>query len=265
MDTTSRGDTVNQNEVKRIRAVERAVDVLGCLARADDALGVTDLERALSLSRPTLYRLLATLEGKGLVRSFGEPRRFALDYRMVELAGGWLARNDVAPAAQPYLELLWRATDETVAMFIVADGATKICVQELPSRQALVFTRGMGFSEPLTVGSSGSAILAFMPPTEIESALSGLADAPARAAKRDELSAVRRAGYGESSGAVIDGAVALAAPVFDRLGRVRASVSVFGPEARIRGAHRERCIGELLKTAGDISAAIGYRGNAAAE
>lgn len=253
------------NGVKHIRAVERAIDVLGCLARADAALGVTDLERALSLSRPTLYRLLATLEGKGLVRSFGEPRRFELDYPIVELAGGWLARNDLVPAAQPHLDRLWRKTDETVAMFIAADGATKICVQELRSRQALVFTRGVGFSEPVTVGSSGSAILAFMPPAEIEAVLGGLADEPARAAKRRELATVRANGYGATSGTILAGAAALAAPVFDRLGRVRGSVSVFGPEARIRDAHLERCIEQLLITAADISAAIGYRGAAAAE
>jgi len=253
------------NGVKHIRAVARAVDVLGCLARADAALGVTDLERALSLSRPTLYRLLATLEGKGLVRSAGAPRRFALDYPVVELAGGWLARNDVVPAAQPHLDRLWRATDETVAMFIAADSATKICVQELPSRQALVFTRGVGFSEPVTVGSSGSAILAFMPPAEIESVLGALTDAAARAAKRRELAAVRANGYGATSGSIIAGAAALAAPVFDRAGRVCASVSVFGPEARIRDAHRDDCIRQLLATAADISASIGYRGNAAAE
>lgn len=256
---------MNDAGVKHIRAVERAIDVLGCLARADGALGVSDLEGALALSRPTLYRLLATLEGKGLVRSFGEPRRFALDYPVVELAGSWLARNDLVPAAQPLLDRLWRATDETVAMFIAADSATKICVQELQSRQALVFTRGVGFSEPVTVGSSGSAILAFMPPAEIEAVLAGLPDEAARAAKRRELASVRAEGYGATSGSIIAGAAALAAPVFDRLGRVRGSVSVFGPEARIRGAHREYCIGELLATAADISAAIGYRGNAAAE
>ncbi|MEE8332387.1 MAG: IclR family transcriptional regulator [Alphaproteobacteria bacterium] len=256
---------MSANGVKHIRAVERAIDVLGCLSQADAPLGVTDLERALSLSRPTLYRLLATLEGKGMVRSFGEPRRFALDYPVVELAGRWLARNDVVPAAQPYLDRLWRATDETVAMFIAADPTTKICVQELQSRQALVFTRGIGFSEPVTVGSSGSAILAFMPPTEIESVLDGLPDDTARAAKRRELATVRANGYGATTGTIIAGAVALAAPVFDRLGRVRASVSVFGPEARLRDAHRNDCIRQLLATAADISAAIGYRGDAAAE
>jgi len=256
---------VSLQGVKHIRAVERAIDVLGCLARADGALGVTDLEGALSLSRPTLYRLLATLEGKGLVRSFGEPRRFALDYPVVELAGSWLGRNGLLPAAQPHLDRLWRATDETVAMFVLADAATKVCVQELQSRQALVFTRGVGFSEPVTVGSSGSAILAFMSPAEIETVLEGLTDTTARAAKRRELATVRANGFGATSGSIIAGAAALAAPVFDRHGRVRGSVSVFGPEVRIRGAHRDFCVERLLATAADISGAIGYRGRAAAE
>ena len=53
---------------KSIRAVERAMDVLKCFGPETPTLSVTDLQRRLGLSRPTLYRLLHTLEGKGMIR-----------------------------------------------------------------------------------------------------------------------------------------------------------------------------------------------------
>lgn len=250
---------------KSIRAVERAVDVLRCLARAGTALGVTEIQRDVKLSRPTLYRLLNALERKGLVRADGDPQRFSLDYRVVELAGTWLAGNDVVAAAQPHLNALWLGTDETVAMFVPADARTKICVQELRSRQALVFIRGVGFTEAMTVGSSGKAILAFMSAEDIAAALADLPDEAAREAVRCDLAHIRRQGYGLSAGEIIKGASAMAAPIFDRFGHVRGSVSVFGPEARLTGDHHASCLRWLRQTADEISAVLGHRPGAAAE
>jgi DNA-binding IclR family transcriptional regulator len=258
-------NAVQNTATKSIRAVERAVDVLRCLARGGEPLGVTEIQRHVKLSRPTLYRLLNALERKGLVRSAGDPQRIALDYRVVELAGAWLGGNDVVAAAQPHLNALWLATDETVAMFVPADSRTKICVQELRSRQALVFIRGVGFTEAMTVGSSGKAILAFMPEEDIVGALAILPDEAAREAIRRDLARIRRHGYSLSAGEVIKGASAMAAPVFDRSGHVRGSVSVFGPEARINGEHHAFCLNHLRQTANAISAAVGHRSGAAAE
>src|SRR5687767_886490 len=63
-----------------VRAVERAVDVLFSFTR-EPVLDMAALQASTGLSRPTLYRLLHTLEGKGLVYSFGTPRRFQLGFR----------------------------------------------------------------------------------------------------------------------------------------------------------------------------------------
>jgi len=46
--------------------------------------------------------------------------------------------------------------------------------------------------------------------------------------------------------------------VFDRIGRVAGSICVFGPEARLSGAHRTACLAALRATAAKVSAALGY-------
>jgi DNA-binding IclR family transcriptional regulator len=247
-----------QSPIKSIRAVERAADVLMCFSRASPTLSVTDLQKRLSLSRPTLYRVLHALERKGLVRSFGEPQRFELGHRVVGLADAWAAKCDAATAAAPYLKELWIATDETVSLFVLASPTTKVCVQELPSRQPLVFTRGAGFTEPTTTGASGKSILAFMVPAEIEVVLAAAAKPEARSALVNELRRIRAAGHCVSEGEIIAGAVAIAAPVFDRTGRVAGSVCLFGPEARLSGRHRATCLASVRATAARVSAALGY-------
>jgi IclR family transcriptional regulator, acetate operon repressor len=249
---------INSN-TKSIRAVERAIDVLKCFGPDNAHLSVTDLQHRLGLSRPTLYRLLHTLEGKGMIRSWGDPRRFALDAGVVELAGSWLGKTDVAQAAEPYLSELWVATDETVALFVRSSAVGKVCVSELRSRQPLTFTRGAGFTESTTMGSSGKVMIAFMKPDEAELALSDITDGDARAALDTELAEIRRDGYSISSGEIIAGAIAIAAPLFDRDGDVAGSICLFGPEARLNRAPRENCVGLLLETARKISTAIGHR------
>lgn len=244
---------------KSIRAVERAIDVLKCFGPKTPILSVTDIQHRLGLSRPTIYRLLHTLEGKGMVRSWGDPQRFELDAGVVELAGSWLGKSDITQAAQPFLSELWTETDETVALFVRTSPKRKICVNELRSRQPLTFTRGAGFTESTTVGSSGKIMIAFMTPDEAELALSEINNPRARAALDAELNDIRRDGYSMSTGEILTGAIAIAAPVFNNDGDVAGSVCLFGPEARLDGASRERCVKQLLKTAQKISIAVGYR------
>jgi DNA-binding IclR family transcriptional regulator len=242
-------------ETKSIRAVERAIDVLLCFDHAAPTLGISDLQKRLGLSRPTLYRLLRALERKGLVRSFGSPQRFELDHRVAALADAWLARSDAATVAVPFLKELWSVSEETVALFLPTTPAMKVCALELPSRQPLVFRRGVGFAEPTTSGASGKALLAFMAPDEVAAAI---ADAPDRPALQSELERIRADGYCISEGEIIAGAVAIAAPVFDRAGRVAASICLFGPQARLAGPHRAACLAAARATANQISAALGY-------
>lgn len=246
-----------RGDIKTVRAVERAVDVLMCFTRETPTLSVTDLQKTLGLSRPTLYRLLQTLEGKGLIRSFGEPQRFQLAHGAIALGNAALARIDVARVAEPYLLKLWDGTDETVALFVPVSGNLKTCVQEIQSRQALVYTRGAGFTEPMTIGASGKAILAFAAPADMETALAKLEHADGEAL-RAELLRIGRDGYCISVGEIIDGAVAIAAPVFQRDGTVAGSVSIYGPETRLTGAHRDTCVSTVCLAAEQISRAMGH-------
>jgi len=233
--------------------------VLACFGRGAQVLSISDLEKRVRLSRPTLYRLLQTLENKGMVRRVGEPLRYALGHRVVEIAGGWSAPADVAPVARPFLRELWQETDETVALYVPVAGGRKLCIEELPSTQPLVFRRGIGLSEPLTRGCSGKAMLAFMEPRTVDAALADIAGATAQAVMRAELAEIRAALHAVSESEIIAGAVAIAAPVFDHAGNVAAAVCVYGPETRLGQHDRRRVVKLVRRTAERVSAALGFR------
>lgn len=235
-------DTVTDEATKTIRSIERAIDVLSCFDHATPQLSVTDLQKRTGLSRPTLYRILATLDAKGVIRSFGEPQRFELGHEASRLGANWIGQDDFVRAARPILTRLWKETGETVALFVAAENGKKICIEELQSTQALTFTRGVGFMEDLATGASGKAMLAFTD----------------EASSDPEFDDVRRTGVRVSEGEIIEGAVAVAAAVFDRDAQVKGSVCVFGPEVRLSDARRRECIDRVRSASEDISRALGY-------
>ena len=225
-----------------IRSIERAIDVLSCFDHATPQLSVTDLKKRTDLSRPTLYRILATLEGKGVIRSFGEPQRFELGHEASRLGANWIGQDDFIRAARPVLTRLWKKTGETVALFVAAENNKKICIEELKSAQPLTFSRGVGFMEDLATGASGKAMVAFTK----------------KALSDPDFDDVRRTGVRVSEGEIIEGAVAVAAPIFDRNEQVKGSLCVFGPEVRLSDARRRDCIDHVRQASEDISRALGY-------
>src|SRR5262245_4688726 len=82
-----------------VRAVERALDILLAFNTGDHELTAGELLKRVDLSRPTLYRLLRTLEHKGFVRSSGDPQRFSLGASVAHLAHVWSSSMDVAAVA----------------------------------------------------------------------------------------------------------------------------------------------------------------------
>jgi DNA-binding IclR family transcriptional regulator len=86
-----------------VRAVERALDVLAAFSPGDGELLVADLVKRVGLSRPTLYRLLHTLEKKGYVAASGEPQRFRLGPAAARLAHAWGRTLDLSDIAKPVM------------------------------------------------------------------------------------------------------------------------------------------------------------------
>ena len=216
-----------------VRAVERALDILKAFSVNDHELSAAQLLERVPLSRPTLYRLLQTLVQSGFVVSSGEPQRFRLGPAVGQLTHAWSSSLNVSAVGQAIMQRVWAATQETVALF-VPQGAMRLCVAELPSPQALSFKRGVGYQERIVVGASG----------------------PIRYAQ--ELRQIKKRGYATSKNALIEGAVAIAAPFFNSHGQVAGSIAVFGPGARLKDAKVRQFGAVLVKEAAALSQVLGH-------
>jgi len=238
--------------------VDRALDILMAFTAGDHELTAGQLSKRTGLSRPTLYRLLHTLEQKGFVLSEGEPQRFRLGPGIGQLAHVWSSGIDLTTAAQDSMRRVWEATGETVALFSRI-GMERVCVAELPSQQPLSFKRGVGYRERIALGASGRVILAHLDEAAVRAATEAGPLPFPRERLPDELQRIRERGWGMSRDELIQGAVAIAAPFFRAGGEVAGSLAVFGPAVRIE-PERAADYGELLaREAQALSVTLGYQ------
>ncbi|MFM2238944.1 MAG: hypothetical protein RJA69_318 [Pseudomonadota bacterium] len=241
-----------------VRAVARALDILLAFTPSDLELSPAELLKRVNLSRPTLYRLLYTLQESGFLVSVGEPQQFRLGPSVARLAHVWTASLDISALAEPVLRRIWNQTHETVALF-VAQGDQRLCVAELPSPQPLNFKRGVGYTERIVRGATGRAILAYLDATPQEIKTFARGTGVDLSALESELTATRKRGYASSRHELIPGAVAVAVPFFDQHRKVAGSIGVFGPEIRLDASACKRIATTLKTESQQLSALLGYR------
>jgi DNA-binding IclR family transcriptional regulator len=248
-----------------VQSVTRAFDILEALA-ASDELGVTDLATQTGLVPSTAHRLLATLANRGYVSQRADSGRYALGYKLVELASGLeqgLAR--LRRVARPHLESVQEATEETTNL-VVLDGDRVIYVDQVPGSRSVRMFTVVGAAALAHTTAAGKAILAFGPP-EVVAALYSDRDELERLTTRtlptvdalgDDLKRTAKRGYALDNEEHEEGVSCIAAPVLDRDGRPRAAISISAPTARV--LHPDTAeLGTLLREHADrISEALGH-------
>jgi DNA-binding IclR family transcriptional regulator len=221
---------------ERIQSVDRAIDLLLAVAAAGPAdAGVPALAKACGLNRATAWRLLKTLQARGLV-TVDVSGRYTLGVTAVEL-GGAAGPDALIAAAHPVLERMCAQTGETASLAMPVVGGLTYVDEVTPP--AVLTASWLGRTVPLHATSTGKALLAFLPPAELRrvlpSALHGFTDTTITAAMAldAELVATRSRGYGTCAGELESALYGVSAPVLDRSGRPLAVLSIWGPKDRV--------------------------------
>jgi IclR family acetate operon transcriptional repressor len=245
---------MNEKSGDGVRAVDRALEILMAFEAGAHSLSAGELLKRVDLSRPTLYRLLKTLEMRGFVTSSGEPQRFQLGPAVAHLSHVYTSGLDLVNTARPMMRALWESTGETVAL-LVQQGHERACIAEMPSAHYLSFKLGVGHREKITLGASGRAALAFS--VDADRSLREMVSAKELPRYREALAQVRADGYSVSKDELIQGAVAIAAPFFTGRGVAGGSLAVYGPSARIDEQATRQILPLLLEQAAALSKACG--------
>lgn len=220
--------------------VAKAFSVLRWMIDSDQsAWGVREIARGLDRPPSTIHRALTSLEGQGLVVGDQLTGRYALDLELYRLSSRAAARLHIRQVAAPSLTGLRNEFDETSFLCVVDTTRLElIMVSTVESTRPVRYVVVTNEWQPLYRGAVGLAMLAYLPLDQQEVVLARASDDASFAEMADipnlsgALDEVRSKGYSRTTGQRVSGVVGIAAPVFDRGGRVVADVGLTLPEPR---------------------------------
>lgn len=248
-------------QVQGAQSFSRSIAVLQSIADSGTPLTRAELLNQCDLTRPTLYRIIASLEAEGLIEVTGG-NRYTLGGRLVALARTALAQNDVRRLAEPHLARLRDATGETVHLAI-RSGDKLVYIDKIESREVVRMASTVGTRVPFHSTGVGKAFLAAMPEIEANALIDRI-DLPAitphtttdRAALKAIVRQAREDGFVRDDQENEIGIFCFGAPIQEGRDRPVASVSVSVPKFRM--AEESRYSEPLLEAVSAISGRLGY-------
>ncbi len=245
-----------------MQSLERSIGILRALAAAGSELRLSDVARAVRLSKPTTSRILSALCHEGLVEVSRETKTFRLGSEVVFL--GWSAAQSfqLSRLAQPVLVKLAETTGDT-AFLIVRSGNEAVCADRVSgSYPVKALTMEVGSRRPLGVGSGSLALLAALPDEEIELILRANAERlvtfkAVRAARiRREVQQARIRKYALAEGHVVKEVSGVGVVIRDPQGHPIAAVSVASISSRFENGRQAALIRVTQGAAREIERAL---------
>jgi IclR family transcriptional regulator, acetate operon repressor len=244
-----------------VHSVNRAISILQILARRGPTT-LTEIATELRIHKSTIFRLLSTLEARGLVDQNNHRGHYQLGYGVVQLAAGATRKLDLSLVSRRICEALAEEVGESVDIDIIDDNAV-LSIDQVIGAAAMATTNWVGRRTPLHATSSGKVFLAHMSPDQRAAYLTGKLERftentiTSRRRLEEQLEAVRDHGYGFTLEEYEIGLVAVAAPIRDLDGQIVAAVSVSGPNFRLNPDTIPEVAERIIDAAAEISQRLG--------
>jgi DNA-binding IclR family transcriptional regulator len=246
-----------------IRAVERAVRVLGVIADSPEPQSLTAIAAAADLGPSTTLRLLRTLQGLDMVQTVKGGERYLLGFRVLRFSQALLKQLDIVTLATPFVVALRNECDENAGLDM-RDGDYWVPVVRLEAKHRLQIVSHVGQRFPLYTGASGKVLLSGMPDGDIDdylrrTPLVALSDTTPTTSQAvwAQVRRVRTEGYTVSLNERGEGGAAISAPVFNHHRQVVAALKLGGAVTRFTPDRLEKNIPMVCQTARELSQRLG--------
>lgn len=245
-----------------MQSVDRAVSILEMLALVGSA-GPTELSIGLDLHKSTIFRLLTTLEARGLVEQDDERGRYRLGNTVVQLAAGAAKTRDLAEIGRPICRELAEAVRETVNLSVRRNDEV-VTVEHVVGSGTVTAMDWAGNRQPLHTTAAGKVFLAAMTDGEFDDVVaSGLVAHTEKTITdvgllREHLAEVRKLGHATTFEENEVGLSAVSVPVRALGDAVVAALTISGPAFRVDEATMPALLDALAPAAERISWRCGH-------
>ena len=261
---TSEDTVVVADAVPGTAALAKGISVMRAIAGDDRAPAFARLQHSTQLPKGTLHRMLRALIAEGFVRYRESDRTYHLGLNLLSLAYQVLEELDIRDIARDELVRLRDVTGEAVAL-AVHDDLKAVYIDLVESGLSVGPIDKIGSTSELNSSAVGKAIAAFLPPATQADTLRRLPmtrltehTITSRRTLKAHLNTITRQGYALNEQEQVLGIHGIAAPVFNHVGLVVASVCSTIPSYRYEPAKLDANAKAVMDAAARISSRMGY-------
>jgi IclR family acetate operon transcriptional repressor len=250
-----------------IQALDRAFLILDVIADAGGEAKLTEIAHIAGLNISTCHHLISTLHNWGYVARGPNSRSYVLGSRILHLSAACLRQVDLPRRAQGFIDRLSDQTREAVHLAIMQD-TNLVTVLRRDARHAVRVDAALGGnSNAAHAAATGKAILAWLPPTELDRIVAdkGLtAFTPHTITDidrlKEDLRLTRRNGFAMDREEFQLGVVCVGAAIRDHAGAVVGSIGVSSPIFRATAEYIEQIRVHLIAAVDELSTELGAPG-----
>ncbi len=243
------------------KSVLKALSVLSALADFPDGASATDLAEATGNSRPTVFRMLLSLETAGYVER--SENTYRLGWELIRLGRLPHLNQGLAKKLQPILDNYARHINETVNFALCgANGHFDIVSEGSAQRILSIEERFVGHHFPPHASSSGKLMLSDLSDQEVlallPATLEKFTDKTITSPKSllIELHNIREQGYAVLDGELEIGLFSISVPVRNASGRLIGAMAAYGPAERMKLQGTPNIVESLQRASAEVSHTI---------
>jgi DNA-binding IclR family transcriptional regulator len=200
--------------------LKKAIPVLLFISKVNRPVGVTEISKALSISKSTIYGILKAFQEEGFVHMDSATKRYTIGKELLALAKIIFKGQDMVSIARPFLERLAGLIDETIFLGLKEQDGMRV-IDVIEAKKSLKISSPVGTVLPLLAGATGKLILSTMDDKEITAILKekGLPNYTEKTITDiktfiKEIKRVRSKGYSTDMEEYLKGVNAIAIPIY---------------------------------------------------
>ncbi len=148
----------------------KAKEIMDFIAKAENPPTLKEISLGVTISKPTVFKILQTLNYCGYVRREGSEKQYYLGTIFLEYADKATTTFNIKTVAEPYLTTLRNSTNETINLGIVEDNTITL-LEKLESPTSVKLVSRVGGKMNMYSSSMGKTILASYPEEKLNNYL----------------------------------------------------------------------------------------------
>lgn len=247
----------NDETSKKMGAIEKTLHILNAFVDKPYMYSAKELSDKLGFSKPTVHRILNTLEEEKYVRR-NYKGKYTIGYKAYQMGMIYANNTDIYMEIRRVIEHIASVTGEQVG-YAVLEGTDVVSVYESQMNDSRIrYIAGAIY--PVNSGCYGKVLMTFSHTdeelSEIVTKLELKQVSPGAIMSHEKLleeyGEIRKRGYGESVDEYLDGTVGLGVPVFNQDGSLAGCIALGAIKSVKFDRQKEYYLEEIFKGADEL-------------